>query len=530
VESVKETQQHDLVIDVDGQIASLIEEINAVPAASTIDFSASLSAVVIDAVMGPFGLSASMFADRDGGNITTDHNFKKGIVASDSDAARFDAWQVAQKDPFDRAGANAAQNYDHQLKAERKPLFQKTEQIVDAYTGRELPKDGRAHRDHVVPAAQVERSSKAHLGMSREERVRLANDDANLVWTEAGLNQSAGMHDKLEWADKTKRRDGVEVSNAEYFGVDNERLEAAHARAHRRIDSAENLAVLKKQAGEFATQGGKEAGKQALRQVIGIILKELASGLIEDVKLIVRDGFQSIEQLASLLRARLLALAEQIKAKWTAYLTEGVSAGLAGLMSNLVTLLINSFLTTAKRVVTIIRECTLAVVRSVKLIVAPPAGMSGQEIVIEVLKLLSGGIVTAATLLLQESVAKALESFPLFAPFAQDIATVLVAILSGTMGLLTVLCFDRLKSHIAFRNKELADVHRGQAVAFLKVVQTRAMIDQAASHMSTTTAQLELRLTESWAVVEEESSKADAAISDYGSSIERLRTLAKEHA
>ena len=54
------------------------------------------------------------------------------------------------------------------------------------------------------------------------------------------------------------------------------------------------------------------------------------------------------------------------------------------------------------------------------------------------------------------------------------------------------------------------------------------MVDQAARHMSETTEQLELRLANSWAVIEGESSKADAAISNYGLSIERLRTLTKE--
>ena len=72
--------------------------------------------------------------------------------------------------------------------------------------------------------------------------------------------------------------------------------------------------------------------------------------------------------------------------------------------------------------------------------------------------------------------------------------------------------------------------HRGHAIAFLKVTQTRVMVDQAARHMSETTEQLELRLANSWAVIEGESSKADAAISNYGLSIERLRTLTKEPA
>lgn len=519
--------ENNLIIDIDDAIASLVEEINALPSGSSIDFAESIRTVVIDAIMGPFGLSASVFEDQDGGRITTDHNFQAGVVASEADKDRYEAWQSAKNRPFDRSGLGPAEDYDHRLRSERKETFRNSERIEDGLTGRDLPKDGRAHRDHVVPAAQVERSSKANLAMTREQRVSLANEDSNLTWTHASLNQSAGMRDKLEWAETKKRRDGVEVSNAEHFDVDMDRLRATHAEAKSRIDSVQNLKLLKKQAGEFVTEGGSEAGVLAVRQIVGIILKDLATGLIEDVKTVLRKGFRSVEHLLMLLRKRLNSLAEMIITKWMDYLADGLSAALSGLMSTLVTLVINSFLTTAKRVVTIIRESTLAVVRSIKMIVAPPAGFSANQVAIEVLKLLSGGLVASATLLLQEAVAKAIETVPLIAPFAQDISGVLVAILGGGMGLLTVLFFDRVKSRIAFHNKALADLHRGHAVALLKVMKIRMIFNDASLYVSETTERLELCLVDSWASINESAGNADESVAEFSRAIDRFRSLEK---
>jgi hypothetical protein len=523
---MEQLKNADLIIQIDDEIAGLIEEINAGPnGESQVDFAESLKNVVIDSILGPFGLSASVFADRDGGNITTVHNFEHGVVANDSDARRHQEWVEANSSGFDRKGTEATRNYDAQLKAERKPLFQNSPIIESAYTGKELPKDGRAHRDHVISASEIERSAKGQLGQNREDRVRTANSHDNLVWAENGLNSSKSDHDALQWAEKTKVRDGVEMTNAEYFDVDKELLKKTYERARDSVDSAQNLAVLKKQAMEFCTQGGKEAGKLAMRQVIGLILKELATGVIEDIRHIIREGFQSLEHLARVLRARMEAMAEAIKQKWADFLAEGAAAGFAGFLSSLVTVLINSFVTTAKRVVTIIREGVLAVVKSIKLIISPPQGMTGSQIAVEVLKLLAGGVVTAATLTLQEAVAKAMESVPLFAPFAQEISMALVGILGGATGLLTVLAFDRLKSYFAFQNKQLADVHRGQAVALLKVKQTLVMLDSAYGHIRDSTGYMQLQLAEGWAVIEESSRTADAAISGYSSAIENLRKL-----
>lgn len=524
-----------LIIEIDEEIAVLIEEINAIPGASQSNFAENLKDVVIDSVLGPFGLSRAMLADKDGGSITTAHNFeealaegKEQLVAS-RDSERLQALKDARNNPIDRSPGNKQQGiapgkdhaYDQALN-KAMPLGSATPDTKDAYTGREMKTPSR---DHVIPVGEIERSAKGQLAQSSQERVQTATLPENLVWTEKSLNSSKQDSDLLLWA--TAETSPLAGTNDQRYGIDMDKAQEIYNTSKIAVERKQNIALLKKQSREFLIEGGSEAGKVALRQILGMILKDLASGLIDDVKQLIREGFQSLKHLADLLHARLLATAKNIKEKWADFLKEGGMAGFAGLLSNLITLLINSFVTTAKRIVTIIRESTLAVIRSIKLIALPPEGMSGSEIAMEVLKLLSGGLVTAATLLLQESVAKAIESIPLLTPFAQDIATVLVAILSGTTGLLTVLAFDRLKEHIAFQNKQLADVHRGHGVAQLKVKQTLILLDQSTGHVIATTERMQLRLTSTWMQVDDASQQAHTAVASYASAVDQLRALAR---
>ncbi|WP_303747849.1 hypothetical protein [Stenotrophomonas pigmentata] len=524
-----------LVIEIDEEVAVLIAEINASPGVSRSDFADNLKDVVIDSVLGPFGLSRSMFSDKDGGSITTAHNFEEALADGKEhlialrDAERLQSLKESRENRIDRSAGNKQQGiapgkhhaYDQALE-QAMPLKSATPDTKDAYTGRDMKTPSR---DHVIPVGEIERSAKGQLAQTPEERVQTATLKENLVWTEKSLNSSKQDSDLMLWA--TAETAPLAGTNDRRYGIDMEKAQEIYETSKKAVERKQNLAMLKKQSKEFLIEGGSEAGKLALRQILGMILKDLASGLIDDVKQLVRDGFQSLKQLAELLKARLLATASTLKEKWADFLKEGGMAGFAGLLSNLITLLINSFVTTAKRIVTIIRESTLAVIRSIKLIALPPEGMSGSDIAMEVLKLLSGGLVTAATLLLQESVAKAIESIPLLTPFAQDISSVLVAILSGTMGLLTVLAFDRLKEHIAFQNKQLADVHRGHAVAHLKMKQTLMMFDHSYAHVVATTTQMQLELSSTWMEIEESSQHAHVAIDGYASAVDKLRLLAK---
>ncbi|MGD9661897.1 MAG: hypothetical protein AB7U63_11530 [Porticoccaceae bacterium] len=518
---MKSRTNDEVLIEIDDQIEVLINEINSAPnREQQQDFAKACREVIVDTLMGPFGLSAAMFTDHDGGNITTVHNFENGTYAP-RDAERYQNYQNAQTERFDRS------DYERDLPKERKEIFKQKERIEDEYTGRELPKDGRAHRDHVVSAHEIEKSSRGHLGQTREERVATANREENKVWTDSSLNQSKNDHDLREWSERPNRQDPSKT-NAEYYEADPKRMEEAYRTARKKVDSEQNKAVLIKQAGEFVYEGSKEAGNLALRQILGLLIKDLAEGLIDDIRTLIREGFQSLQQLAALLKNRITATIKRIKAKWAEYLKEGVAAGFSGFLSSFLTLIINSFVTTAKNIVRIIREGCLSVVRALKIIVSPPPGTSVSEVAYEVFKILSGAVVVAIGIGLEETIKKGIEAVPLLAPFAGPISLTLTGMLTGILSLTVVLAFDRLKNHLVFRNKQLADIHRGQSMVLLKIKKTALVLDQASEFVQVSATHLRVEFQKDWDEIKELKSRTEDKIESYKLAIHRLQDLSGE--
>lgn len=515
----------DLIIDIDDQVEVLLQQINSAPnQRQQRDFVESFQNMLIDQVLGPFGLSRALFEDRDGGAITSLHNFEKGVVANDSDGARHAQWTKANDSNFERS------DYDAQLDKRFPDMKSPDGKYHDGYRkpGTELPEGPRtAARDHVVPASEVERSSRGHLAQTREERVQTATQDENVVLTGFNMNSSKGDEDLLVWAQKPNSKDPSKT-NAEAYDLDEKVLKEKYREAKAAVEGAQKKAVLMKQGGELLVEGGKAAGYLALRQVLGMILKDVVQGLIEDVRYLVREGFNGARSLLELVKDRLQATFRNLREKWAEYLKEGASAGLSGFFSTLITLVINSFITTAKNIVTLIREAVLALARSIKVIVAPPADMSKGEIAFEVLRLLSAAVATCVGLALEETIKKALESIALLAPVAGELAPIIAGIITGSLTLFTVLAFDRIKDAIAFRNKQLADVHRGQSISLLKIKQTVLMLDSAYENMTMTAQTLRIQFEESWIEVQESREQTQRSIASYQSSVRALDDLLEQ--
>ncbi|MBZ8141551.1 hypothetical protein CLD22_16800 [Rubrivivax gelatinosus] len=106
-----EPQSQKIILDVDARIETLISEINATPnSGASATFVDDFQGMLADKLLGPFGLSRSMFSDVDGGAVTSLRNFEKGVVANDADAARHKAWKQAQTEVFDRGDYDKALN------------------------------------------------------------------------------------------------------------------------------------------------------------------------------------------------------------------------------------------------------------------------------------------------------------------------------------------------------------------------------------------------------------------------------------
>lgn len=371
---------------------------------------------VISQIIGPFGLSAAMFEDRNGGNVSTLHNF-----------SREDADYIADKDVASHE--QSKKDYDREEYSD--PAFAEKSQEhrakgKDGYTGKDVaPED--MDLDHVTSLKSISKNKKAHLaqetGESLDRVKEMANSDENLVATHKSINRSKrdGSLDEL-----------VERKGEEYE-LDPELVTQAKARSEKHIASTVNTALMKKQGMELLQTGGKQAAMMGMRQALGMLLTELVNGLFNEFKVLVKQGVEAGKTLFEEVRQRLARVIESVVKKLPAAVEQMFQGGVSGFMSNLLTFLINNFLSTAKRFVTVIREGLLGLFRAFKMILFPPKHMTADQALQEGLKILTTVVVTSVGLLLNETVATFMATLPFLKPFADLITPVLIGTMTGLL-------------------------------------------------------------------------------------------------
>lgn len=371
---------------------------------------------VLSQIIGPFGLSTAMFEDRNGGNVTTLHNFE-----------REEADYIADKDK----ASHAKSLQDYQRKEyESKDFTQKSQRLraegVDGYTGKSMDASDM-DLDHVTSLNTLSKNKKVHLALETgdgvEKVVKMANADENLVTTHKSINRSKGAGELDTFADK----------NGERFELDSERVAEAKKRSDDHISKTLNSALMKKQGKEILQTGGKQALQMGMRQALGLLLTELVNGLFNEFKVLIQHGVKLGKTLFEEIRQRLMRVIASVIKKIPDAVGQMFQGGVSGFMSNLLTFLLNNFLSTAKRFVTMIREGLLGLFRAFKMIFFPPKHMTAQQALQEGLKILATVIVTSVGMLLNESIATFMATVPFLKPFADMLTPVLLGIATGLL-------------------------------------------------------------------------------------------------
>lgn len=429
---------------------------------------------ILRQIIGPFGLTPAMFQDQDGGTVTTTHNFEQGVTATEEDKKRHENWKDTLKQGADRSLIDA------ELKVKRKLKFQSEPTITSAYTGKQLPKDGQTHLDHVVAVDRYEKSSNSNLFQSADRRREVLNSDHNLVAAEASINMSMGNKDKQEWAEAQRKRDPGKT-NSESFGVDKELLQETVKTAENHIQREQMKDQIKKQGIELASTGLSAAKNQALRQAFGVLLHEFVQHSFIEINRLVRTPLAQENFLDELI-ASLKNVAERVISKTKHALEALISGGVQGFASNLLTFLINNFVTTAAKVVTMIREGMSSLWRAVKLLLNPPEHMSAVDLAREVTKIVAASITAAFGLAMEESVKAFIMSIPVLAPIGDLLAPGLTAIVTGLLSSLLVYGIDRLFDELQSKDTELLEATEANAQTQVEMVdQLAKFIEQRIS-------------------------------------------------
>lgn len=362
---------------------------------------------VMTTIVGQFGLASLFVEAKDGGSVTTTHNFEKGVTANKDDEARYQDWHHVTKEGGFK---------------ERRPLYDKrkdelrnqdkmagTKIVKDEYTGDSISIK-RADVDHVISAKEIETDSAGHLFMNQEDRVKMGTDDVNLAYTKDKANRSKGSKKMEDWLDK---KDEEGRTNEERFGIDRERALAKDKAARKHMSKTINKAAFKKYSKELLATGGKDAAKMAAYSAVGVIMHDLSLAVVEELKYILKNrGNKTFKELFRHFKEKMAEVCDALKKKWKDIVAGSLEAGVVAFLSNIVVFIINIFATTLKKIVSMIRAGFVSLCQAIKLMVHHPEDMTQDEANYQAIKILTAGLIGALSLGLSASIEKFLQAIP----------------------------------------------------------------------------------------------------------------------
>ena len=408
---------------------------------------------VLMQIIGPFGLTPSMFDDKEGGNVTTQHNAEQDIFAKESEVL------------------NRQEDYGYDEAKSKKKLDSvrngnlNSQEFEDAYTGKREPtrrknKEGQDvanfELDHLVPIKDIHRQGAWML--DQEGRNKISSLEDNLHFTTHQTN-------------RTKSAKAPEEALSKEYGFDEKRIKPLIEKARTAID--EELPTIseriKYHGEEVLSTGIQEAGKNALRQAFGVLIYEFVNGSFVEIKVLLKDKHEE-QNLIDRLIESLKRVMQRVISKLKTALEALLQGGVQGFVSNFLTFLINNLITTAKKFVTVIREGMQGLWQAIKLMLNPQKNMPAMEIARQVTKVIAGVVTTGLGMLMEESVKGFIASFPILAPIADILSTAITAIITGVVGALVVYGLDRIFDWLSSTGTELLQAYEANMDAQTDIV------------------------------------------------------------
>lgn len=408
--------------------------------------------VILNSLITSFGLDQIIFNDRDGGNVQTIHNAKEGVYANDTFKERGD--RKYNRDDY------ATSNY---MNGRRKNDFNNNEKIYDGYTGRELPKDGRAHLEHIVSAKENHDRVDTRILFEKDEMSKIINQKDNTTYINGSMNQSKSDIPLKEWEGKTSKKDSSK-NNGQYYGVDTEMAHGADNKARKTIDEQVARRKFEHYSKGMAKESLKQGGQMAIRQGLGVVLTEVTMTIIDEVPKTIRmlKGNFSVEKFFSSMSSLVAIAFERVKEK-LAHILEAIKTGfVSGTFNTIITTIINMFLSTAKNIVRLIRQAMVSITEAIRILFFDKEKRTAGERIIAAAKVIIIGASTVLGVFVEQSLSSTLQGTGLVAiPVIGPILGEMIPIFTGTLltGLLSVtfLYFmdnsEIIQKLIAFINK-----------------------------------------------------------------------------
>ncbi|MDP9713472.1 UNVERIFIED_ORG: hypothetical protein J2X80_005598 [Pseudomonas fluorescens] len=433
---------------------------------------------VLQAIAVPFGLGRVLAVyDKKGGNVDTINNARNKVYATDAAADKYADLPKYDSNKFHGDKAYIAKNA-------KDTLDQSSGVLKDAYTNETFSQNKNhdpRNLDHTISANVIHND--AGRVLADLEAPTLANADSNLNPTKKALNQSKGkksatqfveelqkntqsrqeemqrLSDKQELTPKDENRLRL-LKQQEAIAQNPDLLLAKDKAAREAYEKKLNDAYYKSEKfkSDLAKTSLKEGGKMAFQQAFGVMLIEFFSATFDELMDLYRNG-RSHESLVPELRTRLERVAKRVANQWQAALAAGGGGFVAGVLANLVTTLINVFVTTGKRAVRMFREGFMSLLKALKTLLLPPKGLTLREAAHEAIKITCAGGVIIAGVALEEIIEKQVLTIPGLGALGAILSAVIVGALTGLASTFVVYLVEKLDPLGVNRDRELVGVN-----------------------------------------------------------------------
>lgn len=383
--------------------------------------------VVVKSLLTSFGLDFLLANDRRGGHVDTLHTVRDESVgyADAHNEARFEA-----RGEYDSMAYHSTDTYI-QVGREYKAGKQ-AGTLEDAYTGQTFSANADVHRDHTISAKAIHDDPARVL--AGRDGVELANQRSNLNATDGSVNTS--KKDKsaehfISYLDQHEAQRKADISSLKSkqrtVGLDDkerktlnklEKLDAVDPTKLREKDRVAREAYERELASsyytssEFLAASASASLNQGLRmgarETLGMIMLEAWNALRQELPHILQsqkgdfDLGLFLQQLGNACKGAF----ERVQAKRGELMTRFKDGLLAGVLSSVMTTLINIFFTTAKNVAKILRESWATIVEAVKTLVFNPQRLPFGELLRAVSKIVATGVSVCTGALVQEAISK----------------------------------------------------------------------------------------------------------------------------
>lgn len=400
---------------------------------------------------------------RNEAHIQTTENFAKGKFATHNTEInyekRYDDWQNSFQKNED---GSIRTKTDHRTGEERAVLRTRDKKKDPSglnyntnFNAREFIDSGRPtgsktiHKDHTISAAEIIRDPKVAAHMTREEQAAFANSDINLIDLDSRANPSKSDSSMTEWLDSERTGKGAGLSQAEYFGLDEEELRARDKNARKEYENRKNEAEQrsiesgkKTQKQEFYRISGK-ALRTALLAILASLVKEIAVKLI----LWLKSAQKNVQTLLDYIKSAILSFVGKLKG---ILLDTGESV-----LTTIATSIVGPVVGVVKKTISLLKQGWRSLKEAIQYLRDPAnKGKPLKYLLPEVGKIVIAGLSGVGAMVLGEFLEAALSSaapflavdIPVLGSPANLIGSLMGAIISGVIGAIAINLIDKYVS------------------------------------------------------------------------------------